>query len=205
MRRARGRSQQGSGRQGDGQQGDGQQGDGRRGNGRASAQQGNGRASGQQESRQRGSALMLVPAGFLVLVLLAALAVDSAAAYLAQRQLDDALTAAANDAAGGALANRSFYRSGQVTIDAPQAAAVVCQAIAAQGDRALQDIRVAMAVDGPVIALEGRATITAVFGGLVPGFGTRSVRAEAAAVAATVPAGVPAIPRDFAPLSCPAT
>lgn len=146
---------------------------------------------------------MLVPAGFLVLMLLAALTVDSAAAYLAQRQLDDALTAAANDAAGGALANSSFYRWGQVTIDPQQAATVVCQTIAAQGDSSLHDIRLFLAVNGPVIALEGQATITAVFGGLIPGSGTRQVRAEAAAVAATAPTGAPALPANFAPLVCP--
>lgn len=147
--------------------------------------------------------MMLVPAGFLVLVLLAALAVDSAAAYLAQRQLDDALTAAANDAAGGAVANNSFYRSGQVAIDPHQAATVVCQTIAAQGDGTLHDIRLSIAVDGPVIALEGQATITAVFGGLIPGLGTRSVQAEAEAVAATAPARAPSTPVNFIPLTCP--
>lgn len=146
---------------------------------------------------------MLVPAGFLVLVLLAALAVDSAAAYLARRQLDDALAAAANDAAGGALSNGSFYHSGQVAIDGRQAATVVCQAVAAQGDSDLHHIRLSMAVNGPVIALEGQATITAVFGRLVPGFSTRNVRAEAAAVAALAPAPAPSIPGNLAPLSCP--
>ncbi|MGH9095498.1 MAG: hypothetical protein ACRDXE_10090, partial [Acidimicrobiales bacterium] len=65
----------------------------------------------------RGSALMLVPAGFLVLMLLGAMAVDSGATYLGQRQLADALAGAANDAAGAALSDRSFYVQGRIAVD----------------------------------------------------------------------------------------
>ena len=65
---------------------------------------------------ERGSVLALVPAAFLVLVILGALAVDSAAAYLAQRQLRDSLSAAAADAVGAGLSRSSFYATVAVTL-----------------------------------------------------------------------------------------
>jgi Flp pilus assembly protein TadG len=52
---------------------------------------------------ERGSALALVPAGVLVLLILAAICVDFSSAELARRQLHDAAAGAANDAAGGGL------------------------------------------------------------------------------------------------------
>ena len=52
---------------------------------------------------ERGSALMLVPAGVLVLLLLGAIAVDSSIAFMAQRELQNAAAAAANDAAAVAV------------------------------------------------------------------------------------------------------
>ena len=48
--------------------------------------------------QDRGSVLALVPAGLLVLVLLAAIAVDTSVAYLGRRELAAAADAAANDA-----------------------------------------------------------------------------------------------------------
>src|SRR6476469_4711078 len=52
---------------------------------------------------ERGSALALVPAGVLVLLILAAICVYFSSAELARRQLHDAAAGAANDAAGGGL------------------------------------------------------------------------------------------------------
>lgn len=47
---------------------------------------------------ERGSALFLVPAGFFILLILGSIAVDSAIAFEARRELDSAVEAAANDA-----------------------------------------------------------------------------------------------------------
>jgi hypothetical protein len=118
--------------------------------------------------------MMLVPAGFLVLMMLGALAVDSAATYLAQQQLRDSLTAAANDAVTAGLSNRSFYSSGALTLDPSQAAVFVCLSVSAQADQDLHNVRLWMAVDGAAIRLEGTATVDAVFGRAIPGFGERS-------------------------------
>ena len=46
--------------------------------------------------RQRGSTLLLFPAALLIMLVLAAITVDSAIAFMAQRQLVNATAAAAN-------------------------------------------------------------------------------------------------------------
>jgi hypothetical protein len=135
--------------------------------------------------------LVLIPAGFLVLIILGALAVDSAAAYLAQRQLRDALTAAANDAATAGLSDRSFYGGGTLTLNPAQTAAVVCATVAAQADQDLHNVRLWMATQGPTIRLVGTATVKVIFGRAIPGFGTRTVRADTTAVATTGPVNQP--------------
>jgi len=71
--------------------------------------------------RQRGSVLLLFPAAVLVVIVLAAIAVDSAIAFLAQREIANAVAAAANDASSMGVGNRSFYEGGSVDIDATTA------------------------------------------------------------------------------------
>ena len=129
-----------------------------------------------------GTVLALVPAAFMVLVLLAALAVDSAEAYQAQGQLHDALAAAANDAVAAGLSNSRFYAGQGVGLDPGLTEAVVCQAMAAQDvGSSLHGLRVSMAISGDSIRLSGSASVVAVFGRAIPGFGTRPVRSSAGA------------------------
>lgn len=137
-----------------------------------------------------GSALALVPAGLLVLVLLGALAVDSAVTYLGQQQLHDALTAAANDAAGAAIDNRAFYQGGRVVLDASQAQTVVCESVDAQRFSQLRDVRVWVTVEGADIIVHGTAVVDGVFGRALPGFATRTVSAGVDAVASSGAASV---------------
>lgn len=66
---------------------------------------------------QRGSVLLLFPAAVLIVIVLAAIAVDSAIAFLAQREVANAVAAAANDASSLGVGNRSFYEGGSVDID----------------------------------------------------------------------------------------
>ena len=61
------------------------------------------------ERAEGGSTLLLVPSAVLILFLLTALAVDGAAAFLAQRELADACAGAANDAAAVALDPERLY------------------------------------------------------------------------------------------------
>lgn len=84
----------------------------------------------------RGSVLLLFPAAVLVMLVLAAIAVDLSAAFLAQRELADATAAAANDAATLALSDADFYRAGRVTLDA-----VLLQQIAEQRISLVLDAR----------------------------------------------------------------
>jgi Flp pilus assembly protein TadG len=65
---------------------------------------------------ERGSTLLLFPAGVLIMVALAAMTVDSAIGFLAQRQLMNATAAAANDAATQALSDRAFYQDNRLEL-----------------------------------------------------------------------------------------
>jgi hypothetical protein len=154
-------------------------------------------------SRDRGSVLALIPAGFLVLLLLSALAVDSAVAYLGQQRLHDALAAAANDAAGAALNSGAFYSGHGLVLDPAQVGRVVCASIRAQSDAGLHQLQIGMAVSGLAVRVSGSATVDAVFGQAIPGFGRRSVRATADAVLAAAPsAGGSARFGPLTPLQC---
>jgi hypothetical protein len=152
--------------------------------------------------REAGSALMLVPAGFLVLMLLAALTVDSAAAYLGQRQLSDAIAAAANDAATAGLDNSAFYQHGAVTLDPATTVVAVCQSMAAQGDSGLHDVRLAVGVSGAEVEITATANVRAVFGAFVPGFASRPVAAEVTADAQQGPASVNVRAPVLEPITC---
>jgi hypothetical protein len=161
--------------------------------------------------RDHGSVLALVPAGFLVLILLAALAVDSAVTYLGQEQLHDALSAAANDAVTAALDDMSFYRSGVITIDPTAAGQAVCASVAAQNTPSLHGLQLWMAVEGDQLQLKGEAQVDSVFGRVIPGLAHRTVRAAVAAVGAQGPvatdtgsgqAGPPPAAEALMPLRC---
>ena len=60
--------------------------------------------------------LLLFPAALLIMVALAAITVDSAIAFMAQRQLANATAAAANDAATEALSDRAFYENDRIEL-----------------------------------------------------------------------------------------
>ena len=66
--------------------------------------------------RLRGSTLLLFPAALLIMLALAAVTVDSAIAFMAQRQLVNATAAAANDAATRALSDRAFYQDDRIEL-----------------------------------------------------------------------------------------
>lgn len=152
---------------------------------------------------ERGSALALVPAGFLVLVLLASLAVDSAVAYLGQQQLHDALSAAANDAVTAGLDNASFYGGGTLVLDPAAVARTVCASVAAQHDPGLHHIALSMVIEGDSVRVNGSAVVDAVFGRAIPGLAQRSVSSSAAASLASGPAVPrPRFPQPAQRLNC---
>ncbi|HEX4864787.1 MAG TPA: hypothetical protein VFV02_11980 [Acidimicrobiales bacterium] len=157
------------------------------------------------DSPGRGSVLALVPAGFLIFVILGALAVDSAVAYQGQQQLHDSLVAAANDAASAAVDRSVFYATGTVVLNATEAGQIVCQSVASQHSAQLHGTRLWMAVQGTTVRLVGESTVYAVFGKAIPGFGERRVRSSVEALAATGPGQRPpatATSDTPIPLSC---
>jgi hypothetical protein len=146
--------------------------------------------------------MVLVPAGFLVLLLLAAIAVDSAGGFLAQRQLTDALAAAANDAATAGLDNGAYYATGLLELVPAASAVVVCNSLAAQDDGDLHHVVVALGVSGPVIELRGTADVDEIFGRLIPHFGWRQVTAEVRADAQVGPGRSDRVVPALTPLPC---
>lgn len=102
----------------------------------------------------RGSVLMLMPAAVLIVLLLGALAVDSAIVYLRQRQAYNLAFDAANDAAGAGLDLEAARHDGEIVLDPVRVEAVAREAVAASG---LDDVRLVSArADGTgvVVAVE---------------------------------------------------
>ena len=126
---------------------------------------------GRRGRTQRGSVLILVPAGVLVLMILGAICVDFSIAYLAHRQLQDAASAAVNDAAGAALDEaRLRAGDGAATLDPQLAREVALESLAAtvHGPVRLTSPPVVV-IEGThvTVRLEGDAPY--VFSGGIPG------------------------------------
>lgn len=135
----------------------------------------------------RGSALMLMPAGVLVVLILASIAVDMAVVHLRQRQALDLAAGAANDAATAA-ADPVALRGGDFRLDPATARAVVDRAVAAS--ELAPDLAEAPAVE---VTAEGVAVTLAVeadyvFAGVVPGAPDGTVVTATASAAAEVAA-----------------
>jgi Putative Flp pilus-assembly TadE/G-like len=133
----------------------------------------------------RGSILLLVPAAFLVVMILASIAVDMSLVHLRQRQAQNLASSAANDTVTAA-ADHLALRDGRVQLAQADAEAVVGRIVAAS-DLAPQ------VVGAPVVrirpgAVEVELTVRAdyVFASVVPGApdGT-TVAATASATAST--------------------
>ena len=146
---------------------------------------------------QSGSALMLVPAAVLVLVILGAIAVDFSVAFLGQRELTSAAAAAANDAAT-AISEETFYgergdrAAGSIRIDEGRARRVVDQALAARAPRGVEVIDRTVEPSGGQVCVVLSGRVDYVFARAVPGMahGT-TVRGPATATAVTGPPGSP--------------
>lgn len=78
----------------------------------------------------RASVLMLVPAGILVVLIMASIAVDMSLVQLRQRQAHDLAAGAANDAATAA-ADQGELRSGRYQVDRAAASALVDRIVGA--------------------------------------------------------------------------
>ena len=133
---------------------------------------------------ERGSTLMLLPAGLLVVLILASIAVDMAIVQLRQRQAHDLASAAANDAATAA-ADQVGLRQGTYVVDGDAADQVVAGIVGASelAPLVVGTPDVTVTGDGVRVVLELRADY--IFAGVMPGApdGT-TVRATATSRAA---------------------
>ena len=119
---------------------------------------------------ERGTALLLYPAGVMVLMVLASISVDLSAIRLARQELDSTVQVAADDAAG--MVDESSLRSGdRLVIDLDRARRLV------EGEMALADTA---CVSIPTVTVDlgprpGTVTVTArcevahIFGRALPG------------------------------------
>ena len=111
--------------------------------------------------RQRGSVLMLMPAAVLIVLLLGAIAVDSAIVFLKQRQAYNVAFDAANDAAGAGFDLETARTSGDIVYDPVQVEALAREAVAASG---IDDLTVvSAAADGDAVIVTVRTTVEHLF------------------------------------------
>ena len=137
-----------------------------------------------------GSVLLLVPAGVLVLVVLGAIALDFALAFLGQRELTGAAGAAANDIASAAVSDADFYGSsaGAVVLDAARAEQVAAEAVRRRRPAGVELSGMSVRVEGPHVCVTVRGRVPYLFAPVVPGVG-RWAEVQGQAVATAVLGG----------------
>jgi hypothetical protein len=122
---------------------------------------------------------MLMPAAVLVVLLLGAIAVDSAITYLRQREAYNVAFDAANDAAGAGLDAAAARERGVLVYDPGRVDAVARQAVEAAGRDDL--VLVSAVPDGDAVVVTVAVTVERIF---VRAFGdprrdTRTIAARA--------------------------
>ncbi|MDQ6927341.1 MAG: hypothetical protein M3159_01605 [Actinomycetota bacterium] len=140
---------------------------------------------------ESGSVLLLFPVAVLVVIVLAAITVDSAVVFLGQREVANSVAAAANDAATIGVGNGAFYRAGAVELDPGTVDRLATQRVRAalDGDR-FRDLRVDVTVVPaaapgcpPTVRVHASASVAYVFARALPGAPARA-QVEATSLAA---------------------
>lgn len=133
----------------------------------------------------RGSVLALMPAAVLVFVVLGALAVDSALAFMGERQVSNLAAAVANDAAVQAIDFDRYYRTGEIVLDPVRVEDVAIAALGTSGLAHLEELAIDTdVIGGDVVRVEVRARVRSLFSRALPdGIESRAVGASAEAVA----------------------
>lgn len=122
---------------------------------------------------------MLMPAGVLVVLLLASLALDTAVIFLGQRELANAAAAAAGDVAATAIDEGTFYDAGVVRLDSRRAREIVAEHVRSAHDPPLDSVEVELlVVRGRHVELRLRGQVRPLIGLLGRGAGS-DVRATA--------------------------
>lgn len=136
------------------------------------------------QAGQRGSVLMLVPAGALVVILLGAIAFDLSLVFLRQRQAASLTADVANDLASMALDAPTFRESGTYVLD-PALADEVGRSLLDASDLAEHIMSATVTVEGDdTVTVQVTVGVDYVFARAVPGAGDgTTVTARATAVA----------------------
>lgn len=123
---------------------------------------------------------MLMPAAVLVVIVLAAMAVDQSIIFMRQRSLVAAAQAAANDAAGYGIDPERFYEENVVDFSLERAAAAATATLAAHGFDVVPSVR--LSDDGAEVEIRVEAEAESLFAKALPG-GTPSTTVRATATA----------------------
>lgn len=122
---------------------------------------------------ERGSVVFLYPVGFLIMLLLGAIAVDLGNAWLQQRRLADAADAAVNDAVTYGLDQDVLRRDGLIALDQGRVAEVIVASVAGQElprGAAITDVTIGVnAAGNPTVSVTIESTAELIFGRLVRG------------------------------------
>ena len=121
--------------------------------------------------RERGTVLLLVPAAFLIMIVLGAIVVDVGLSQVRARELEAVASSAANDALG-ALDIRSLRDTGEIRFDHDRAEGIVVESIAngALPDAVLVAVGIGSDAAGrPQIAVTLRLDVAFIMAPALPG------------------------------------
>lgn len=135
--------------------------------------------------RERGSVLALMPAAALVFVVLGALAVDSAVAYLGEREVSNVASSVANDAATEGLDLDRYYATGELVLMRERVEAVAEAARSREAGGHLRGVQIDVELVGADrVLVRVRARVRSLFERALPnGLDEREVDATAEATA----------------------
>lgn len=140
------------------------------------------------ERAQRGSVLMLMPAGVLVVLLLGAIAFDLSLVFLRQRQATSVAVDVANDVATAALDEAGFRAGGEFRLD-PRRADELGRHLVLSSDLGTDVVDVVITVAGADrVEVVVVVAVDYVFARAIPGVASRTtVQGRAVAVAMPSP------------------
>lgn len=125
-----------------------------------------------------GNTLLLMPVGVLVLLVLGAIAVDAAVAFMGDRELANLTAGAANDAAA-AIDEDVLYLEDRVVLDPARVQAVVDAVVAARPDDTVEMACVPQILPPDEVRVTCEGNVPLIFSPAVPG------GADAATIQAT--------------------